>query len=117
MASDKAQADSFNAHNLLVAVVGCILISSLASLTVYLTADFILQSFRSTDAMVLLITQEPGKAIVSDDATLERNLNSATAALVACRDIALGLAISCALIFIALVLKWTGLSKHINRRK
>lgn len=116
MASDKAQAESFNPHNLLVAVVGCILISSLASLTVYLTADFILQSFRSTDAMVLLITQEPGRGIASDDATLERNLNSATSALVACRDIALGLAISCGLIFTALVLKWTGLSKHINRK-
>lgn len=116
MASDKAQADSFNAHNLLVAVVGCILISSLASLTVYLTADFILQSFRSTEAMVLLITQEPGKAILSDDATLERNLNNAKAALVACRDIALGMAIACGLIFTALVLKWTGLSKHINRK-
>lgn len=116
MASEKHQADSFNPHNLLVAVVGCILISSLASLTVYLTADFILQSFRNTDAMVLLITQEPGRGIASDDATLEKNLNSATAALVACRDIALGLAISCALIFTALVLKWTGMSKHITRK-
>lgn len=116
MASDKAKADSFNPHNLLIAVVGCILISTLAALTVYLTADFILKSFRNTDAMVLLITAEPGRGIASDDATLERNLNSATSALVACRDIALGLAISCGLIFTALVLKWTGLSKHIHRK-
>lgn len=114
MASDKPNAESFNPHNLLVAVVGCILISTLASLTVYLTAEFILSSLRNTDAMVLLITSEPGRGIASDDATLEKNLNSATSALLACRDIALGLAISCALIFLALILKWTGLSKHIN---
>jgi hypothetical protein len=112
VASDKPQADSFNPHNLLVAVVGCILISSLASITVYLTSDLILQSLRSTDAMVVLITD---KGIVSDDVNLEKNLNSATAALMACRDIALGLAISCGLIFTALVLKWSGLSKHISR--
>jgi hypothetical protein len=113
VASDKAQAEGFNPHNLLVAVVGCVLISSLASLTVYLTADLILQSFRSTDAMVVLITD---KGIVSDDATLEKNLSNATAALVACKDIALVLGISCGLIFTALVLKWTGLSRHISRR-
>ena len=112
MASDKPQADGFNPHNLLVAVVGCILISSLASITVYLTSDLILKSLNNTDAMVVLITD---KGIVSDDANLEKNLNNATAALVACRDIALGLSISCGLIFTALVLKWSGLSKHISR--
>ena len=116
MASDKAKASDFNPHNLLVAVVGCILISSLASLTVYLTCDLIISSLRSTDAMVMLITDIPGRGIASDDVNLEKNLNSATAALMACKDIALGLAISCGLIFTALVLKWAGLTKHLGRK-
>jgi hypothetical protein len=43
-------------HNLRLAVIGCVVVSMICALTVYLTADFILASFRSTDALVMLIT-------------------------------------------------------------
>lgn len=93
------------AHNLRLAVVGCVVVSMICALTVYLTADFILASFRQTDALVLLITDA---GLRSDDKTLERNLSSATLALATCRDICLALFLGCCLIGGALAVKLMG---------
>ena len=94
--------------NLLLAVIGCIIITGLCSLTVYLTADFILTSIRSSNMMALLITDIPGQTFVVDDKNLERNLNTATQALMTCRDISLALGVSCCMIAAALGWKMTG---------
>jgi len=93
------------AHNLRLAVIGCVVVSMICALTVYLTADFILASFRSTEALVMLITDA---GIRSDDKTLERNLSSATLALGTCRDICLALFLGCCLIGGAMVVKLMG---------
>jgi hypothetical protein len=92
-------------HNLRLAVIGCVVVSMICALTVYLTADFILASFRSTDALVMLITDA---GIRSDDQTLQRNLSSATLALGTCRDICLALFLGCCLIGGALAVKLLG---------
>jgi len=92
-------------HNLRLAVVGCVVVSMICALTVYLTADFILASFRQTDALVLLITDA---GLRSDDKTLERNLSSATLALATCRDVCLALFLGCCLVGGALAVKLLG---------
>lgn len=88
----------FNQHNLLLAVVGCVVISGLCGLTLYLTADFILNSIHKADFMVLLITPDQPGGFVSDDKRLQADLNSATQALTTCRDISLALSFGCLLI-------------------
>lgn len=92
-------------HNLRLAVIGCVVVSMICALTVYLTADFILASFRSTDALAMLITDT---GLRSDDKNLERNLSSATLALGTCRDICLALFLGCCLIGGALAVKLLG---------
>jgi hypothetical protein len=92
-------------HNLRLAVIGCVAVSMICALTVYLTADFILASFRSSEALVMLITDA---GIRSDDKTLERNLSSATLALGTCRDICLALFLGCCLIGGAMIVKLMG---------
>jgi len=99
------------AHNLRLAVIGCVVVSMICALTVYLTADFILASFRSTDAMVMLITDA---GVRSDDKTLERNLSSATLALATCRDVCLALFLGCCLIGGALTIKLTGWAERLG---
>jgi hypothetical protein len=93
--------------NLLLAVIGCITIAGLCAITVYLTADFILTSIRSANVMALLITDIPGQTFVADDKNLERNLNSATQALLTCRDVSLALGVGCCMIAGALGWKIT----------
>jgi hypothetical protein len=99
-----ANAEHHN-HNLRLAVIGCVAVSMICALTVYLTADFILASFRSTDAMVMLITDA---GLRSDDKNLERNLSSATLALATCRDVCLALFLGCCLIGGAMAVKLLG---------
>lgn len=105
MASDSTSS-RFNQHNLLLAVVGCVIISGLCGLTLYLTADFILTSIHRSDFMVLLITPDQPGGFVSDDQKLQNNLNSATQALTTCRDISLALAFGCLLIGGALAFRY-----------
>jgi len=97
------------AHNLRLAVIGCVVVSMICALTVYLTADFILASFRQSEALVMLITDA---GIRSDDKTLEKNLSSATLALATCRDICLALFLGCCLIGGALAVKLMGWAKR-----
>jgi DMSO reductase anchor subunit len=106
---DEQPAKLYGMHpaNLLLAVIGCTLIAGLCAVTVFLTADFILNSIQSANMMVLLITDEPGKTFVSDDKNLEANLNSAKQALLTCRDIALALGVGCCMITAALGWKLT----------
>lgn len=93
--------------NLLMAVIGCTIIAGLCAITVYLTADFILSSIKSANVMALLITDNPGQTFVADDKNLEKNLNSATQALLTCRDVSLALGVGCCMIAGALGWKLT----------
>jgi len=106
---NEADARPYGMHpaNLLLAVIGCITIAGLCAITVYLTADFILTSIRSANLMALLITDIPGQTFVADDKNLERNLNSATLALLTCRDVSLALGVGCCMIAGALGWKIT----------
>jgi len=97
MPSEKARL-RFNPHNLLLAVVGCVVISGLCGLTLYLTADFILTSIHRADFMVLLSTPDQAGGFVSDSKRLQSDLSSATRALITCRDISLALSFGCLLI-------------------
>jgi histidinol dehydrogenase len=81
--------------NLLLAVIGCVVIAALCAVTVYFTADFILQSYQDSNAQALLIT---GDKIIADDKNLEAKLNSAQLALQTCKEISLALALSCVVI-------------------
>ena len=99
------------AHNLRLAVIGCVVVSMICALTVYITADFILASFRSTDAMVMLITDA---GLRSDDKNLEQNLSSATLALATCRDVCLALFLGCCLIGFAMTAKLMGWAEGLG---
>jgi hypothetical protein len=99
------------AHNLRLAVIGCVVVSMICALTVYLTADFILSALRSTDALVVLITDS---GIRSDDLALEKNLSSATLALTTCRDVCLALFLGCCLIGGSLAVKLLGWAEGLG---
>lgn len=66
------------------AVVGLLFVAVLASGFTAYACDFVLRSFQDTNAMVMLITDSGTK---SDDKNLEKNLSTATMALVYLRDI------------------------------
>ena len=78
--------------NLLWANIALISCSFVGAVGVYLLADYVLSSFQSTNAMVMLITDA---GVKSDDKNLERQLTAATLGLQACRDLGLALAVGC----------------------
>jgi len=75
-----------------------------ASCAVYTSfvVQSVLTSLRSRDAMVVLLTPD---GIASDDKAMERNLNAAQQALEASGDLALAMAIACAIVAIGLVVR------------
>ena len=87
MADDRNRMN-LNPHNLVIAVIGCVVISGICSITVYLTCDFILDAYQDTNAQALLLT---GDKIISDDKNLEAKLNTAQIALMTCRDVCLAM--------------------------
>ena len=101
------------AYNLRLAVIGCLAVSMICALTIYQTADFILASLQSSEALVILITDAGAR---SDDKNLERNLGSATLALSTCRDICLALFLGCCLIGCALAAKLLGWANRPSSR-
>jgi len=83
--------------NLHLSVVGLLIVTCLTALLVAFICEFVLNSFQDSHAMAMLITDA---GVKSDDKNLERNLTSATQALVVCRDLgwALGVgALGCGL--------------------
>lgn len=89
-------------RNLIIAIAGTTLVSAACSFSTAFVIQSVLNAFRDSSAMVLLITAND---LRSDDANLERNLNSATQALINCRDIALALFVGCSMISAALVFR------------
>jgi hypothetical protein len=79
--------------NLLLAIS---VIAGIAMLTAMLSAaicGFVLDSFQSSNSMVMLLTDA---GVKSDDKNLERNLSAATVALKACRDLGWALGVGSA---------------------
>ena len=79
--------------NLLWANMALIACSFVGSVGIYLLAEYVLNSFQSTQAMAMILG-DAGR-IVSDDKNLEQNLSTATMGLKACRDLGLALALGC----------------------
>jgi hypothetical protein len=89
--------------NMMWAMVALLICSAVGAFSVAYIADYILSSFQSTNAMVMLITDAGTK---SDDANLERQLTSATLGLKACRDLGWALAVGCLGVGVAVFLRF-----------
>ena len=85
------------------ATVALLVCSAVGAFSVAYIADYILSSFQSTNAMVMLITDAGTK---SDDANLERQLSVATLGLKACRDLGWALAVGCLGVGVAVFLRF-----------
>ena len=85
------------------ATVALLICSAVGAFSVAYIADYILSSFQSTNAMVMLITDAGTK---SDDANLERQLSVATLGLKACRDLGWALAVGCLGVGVAVFLRF-----------
>ena len=72
-------------HNLHLCVVTLIVCTMVSAISIIFIVDFVQESFQSTNAMALIITDA---GIKSDDPNLERNLSVATDALSMCKDFA-----------------------------
>jgi hypothetical protein len=90
MPSDPAK--SASERNLLLVVAALVVAAGMVAVLTAWICGYVLDSLHNSNAMALLLTDAGVKA---DDANLERQLSVATAALVACRDLAFALGIGC----------------------
>ena len=97
--------------NLLIAVGIILLVSCICALYTAWVVKGVLESFQNSQTMALLITDA---GIKSDDANLERQLSSATAALKMSADIAYALVV--ASLMMGLALGWRVLTSKGNGR-
>jgi len=80
-------------RNALLAVAGLVVIAGGTALACALICDFTLEAFRSSRAMVALLTADG--SVVMDDKTTEANLARATASFRIVRDVAWALSVGC----------------------
>jgi len=85
------------------ATVALLVCSAVGAFSVAYISSYILDSFQTTTAMVMLITDAGTK---SDDANLERQLSVATLGLKACRDLGWALAVGCLGVGVAVFLRF-----------
>ena len=95
--------------NLLIAVGIILVISCVCALYTAWIVQGVLNAFASSQTMALLITDA---GVKSDDANLERQLSSATAALKMSADIAYALVV--ASLMMGLALGWRVLAKRVD---
>lgn len=102
MRPNQTQRNAGDRSNLLWATF--VILSMAASCAVYTSyvVQSVLSSLRSTDAMVVLLTDS---GVASDDQKLERNLNAAQRALEASGDMAMALTVACLIVAIGLIVK------------
>lgn len=84
-----------------------VMLTVIAGITAFAAAwicDYVLSAFGNSQAMALIIV-DGGKQLKSDDATLEKQLTSATIALQTVRDLGWALAVGCVGIGIAVGLR------------
>lgn len=89
-----------DASNLLWATSLILFMSASCAVYTSFVVQSVLTSLRTRDTMVVLLTDN---GIVSDNKTMERSLNAAQQALEASGDLALALAIACAIVGIGLI--------------
>jgi hypothetical protein len=77
-------------HNLHLCVVTLIVCTLVSAISIIWIVDFVQESFQSTNAMALIITDA---GIKSDDPNLEHNLSVATDTLSMCKDFAWSLVV------------------------
>ena len=87
--------ESHNLHLSIVTLIVCTLVSAISIIYI---CDFVLESFQSTNAMAMLITDS---GIKSDDPNLEHNLFVAGQALMSCKDFAWALVVGLSVCLIA----------------
>ena len=86
-----AESPDANRHdNLHLSISGLLIVTCFAAILVAGICEFVLSSFQDSHAMAMLITDA---GVKSDDKNLERNLTSATHALLICRDMGWALAV------------------------
>lgn len=95
---------SVSDRNLVIAVAFILAISCVCSLYTIYVIQTTLDALGSSHTMALLIV-DGGKSFASDDAGLEKNLNSATSTLRISIDIAKALVACCVIISIGLVIR------------
>ena len=88
-----------NLHLCVVTLIVCTLVSAVAIICI---VDFVQESFQSTNAMALIITDA---GIKSDDANLERNLSVSSDALSMCKDFAWSLVVGLLVCLTAVVVR------------
>ena len=91
-----------NHVNLHLAIIGLLTAAAITALVVALICNYVLDSFGSSNAMALLITDG---GIKSDDKNLEHQLSTATLALKACRDLGWALGIGCLGVGVAVIMR------------
>jgi hypothetical protein len=89
-------------HNLQLSILTLIVCTLLSAVSIIWIVDFVLESFQSTNAMALLITDA---GIKSDDPNLEHNLSVATSALLSCKDFAWALVVGLVVCLLAMVIR------------
>lgn len=85
--------------NLLLALCFVTLFAGVSAASSAYISSYVIDQLQSTDALVMLVTDG---GLKSDSKSLEANMSSATAALLAVRDFGLALSVGCAGIVIAL---------------
>jgi len=91
--------------SLFLAVVILTVIAGITAFSAAWICDYVLSAFGNSQAMALIIV-DGGKQMKSDDATLEKQLTSATIALQTVRDLGWALAVGCVGIAIAVALRF-----------
>ena len=89
-----------------------VLFTAVAAFAIAYISSFILASFEDGHAMAMLITNE---GVKSDDKNLEHNLNSATQALITCRDLGWALGVGCLGIIAALIIRWRNSRRQVGK--
>jgi hypothetical protein len=101
----KSVPQSESEKSLFLAVVMLTVIAGLTAFAAAWICDYVLSAFGNSQAMALIIV-DGGKQLKSDDATLEKQLTSATIALQTVRDLGWALAVGCVGIAIAVALRF-----------
>lgn len=89
-------------HNLHLSIVTLIVCTLVSAVSIIYICNFVLESFQSTTACAMLITDS---GIKSDDPNLERNLSVAGQALMSCKDFAWALVVGLSVCLFAVVIR------------
>ena len=90
--------------NLVLAVCFITAFAGLSAFSSAYISAYVLDQLQNTDALVMIVVD--GGKMKSDSADLERNMSSATAALLAVRDLGIALSVGCVGIAVAMGVRY-----------